>query len=179
MKIVIWTQSPPKVKAIQQAIDNVVYFKDKDIEVVPLKVSSDISDMPISLEENMLGAKNRAWNCKKEIPNADLYVGMEWWTTMIEDKAYLFWVVYILDKNWNSHYGISNMMEVPEYFRKKIYDEGLELWPVLAEVTQEENASKKWWAFAHWSDDMLTRTDQFVLAFTSAIVPFYNKYYKV
>jgi hypothetical protein len=35
------------------------------------------------------------------------------------------------------------MMEVPEYFRKKIYDEGLELGPVLAQVTKEENASKK------------------------------------
>jgi hypothetical protein len=35
------------------------------------------------------------------------------------------------------------MMEVPEYFRKKIYDEGLELGPVLAETTKEENASKK------------------------------------
>ena len=178
MKIAIWTKSPPKVKAIQQAIDEVVYFKDMDIELIPLKVSSDISDMPISLEENMLGAKNRAHNCKKEV-EADLYIWMEWWTTMIEDKAYLFGVVYILDRDWNSHYGISNMMEVPEYFRKKIYDEGLELWPVLSEATKEENASKKWWAFAHWSDDMLTRTDQFVLAFKSAIVPFYNKYYRI
>ncbi len=178
MKIAIWTQSPPKVKAIQQAIDNIVYFKGKKIEVIPLKVSSDISDMPISLEENMLGAKNRAKNCKKEI-EADLYVWMEWWTSIIDDKAYLFGVVYILDKNGNNHYGISNMMEVPEYFRQKIYDEGLELGPVLTEATKEENASKKWWAFAHWSDDMLTRTDQFVLAFTSAIVPFYNKYYKL
>ena len=178
MKIAIWTQSPPKVKAIQQAIDNIVYFKNEEIEVIPLKVSSDISDMPISLEENMQWAYNRAHNCKKEV-EADLYVGMEWWTTMIKDKAYLFGVVYILDKNWNGHYGISNMMEVPEYFRKKIYDEGLELGPVLAEATKEEWASQKWWAFAHWSDDMLTRTDQFVLAFTSAIVPFYNKYYKM
>jgi hypothetical protein len=49
----------------------------------------------------------------------------------------------------------------------------------LAQTTKEENASKKWWAFAHWSDDMITRTDQFVLAFTSAIVAFYNKYYKI
>jgi non-canonical (house-cleaning) NTP pyrophosphatase len=126
----------------------------------------------------MLGAYNRAHNAKKEIPDADFYVWMEWWTTMIQDKAYLFGVVYILDKNGNWHYGFSNMMEVPEYFRKKIYDEWLELWPVLAEATKEENASKKWWAFAHWSDNMLTRTDQFVLAFTSAIVTFYNKYYK-
>ena len=178
MKIAIWTKSPPKVKAIQQAIDEVVYFKDMDIEIIPLKVSSDISDMPISLEENMLGAKNRAYNCKKEV-EADLYIWMEWWTTMIEDKAYLFGVVYVLDKNWNSHYGISNMIEIPEYFRWKIYDEGLELWPVSTELTQETWDRRQTWVFGLISDDMITRTDQFVLAFKSAIVPFYNKYYKI
>ena len=178
IKIVLWTKSPPKVKAIEEAIEKCVYFKNKDIEIIPLKVSSWISDMPISEEENMLWAKNRAENCKKEI-EADFYVWMEWWTTIIWNKAYLFWVVYILDNSWKWHYWFSNKMEVPEFFRQKIYDENLELWPVLSEVTKEENASKKWWAFAHWSDDMLTRKDQFVLAFLSGIVPFFNKYYKI
>ncbi len=178
MKIAIWTKSPPKVAAIEEAIKKCVYFDKENIEIIPLKVSSDISDMPISLEENMKWAYNRAYNCKKEV-EADFYIWMEWWTNIIDDKAYLFGVVYILDKNWNWHYGVSNMMEVPEYFRQKIYDEGLELWPVLSEATKEENASKKWGAFWHWSDDMLTRKDQFVLAFLSWIVPFFNKYYKL
>jgi non-canonical (house-cleaning) NTP pyrophosphatase len=132
--------------------------------------------MPVSEEENMKWAKNRAENCKKEI-KADFYIWMEWWTTMILDKAYLFWVVYILDNFWKWHYWFSNKMEIPEFFRWKIYDENLELWPVLSEATKEEWASQKWWAFAHWSDDMLTRKDQFVLAFLSGIVPFFNKYY--
>ena len=178
MKIAIWTKSPPKVAAIEEAINKCVYFKDKKIEIIPLKVSSDISDMPTSEQENMTWAYNRAHNCKKEI-EADFYIWMEGWTTMIWDKAYLFWVVFILDNSWNWHYGFSNKMEVPEYFRQKIYDEDLELWPVLSEVTKQENASKKWWAFAHWSDDMLTRKGQFVLAFLSGIVPFFNKYYKL
>ena len=178
IKIAIWTKSPPKVAAIEEAIEKCVYFKNKDIEIIPLKVSSWISDMPISMEENMEWAKNRAKNCKKEI-EADFYIWMEWWTSIIWEKAYLFWVVYILDKFWEWHFWISNMMEVPEFFREKIYEQNLELWPVLSEVTKEENASKKWGAFAHWSDDMLTRKDQFILAFLSGIVPFFNKYYKM
>lgn len=177
MKIAIWTMSPPKVAAIEEAIKTCIYFKDKEVEIIPLKVASDISDMPITLEENMTWAKNRAHNCKKEI-EADFYIWMEGWTNITQDKAYLFWVVYILDNNGQWHFGFSNMMEVPEYFRQKIYDEWLELWPVLSEATKEENASKKWGAFGHWSDDMLTRKDQFVLAFLSWIVPFFNKYYK-
>ncbi len=178
MKIVIWTKSPPKVAAIEEAVKNCPYFKWQNIEIIELKVNSDISDMPISIEENMLWAKNRANNCKKEI-NADFYIGMEWWTSKIWEKAYLFWVVYILDNNWNWHYWFSNMMEVPKYFEEKIYNEWLELWPVLSEATKEENASKKWWAFWHWSDNLLTRKDQFIFAFNSAIPPFFNKYYKI
>ncbi len=178
MKIIIWTKSPPKVKAIEEAIQKCVYFKNKKIEIDSIKVESWISDMPISIEENMEWAKNRALNCKKE-KEADFYIWMEWGTNIVWEKAYLFWVVYILDNDWNGHFGFSNMMEVPEFFKQKIYEENLELWPILSEVTKEENASKKWWAFGHWSDGMYTRKDQFVLAFLSAIVPFYNKYYKL
>jgi non-canonical (house-cleaning) NTP pyrophosphatase len=177
IKIALWTKSPPKVAAIEEAIEKCVYFEGKDIEIIPLKVESWISDMPITIEENMVWAKNRAQNCKKEV-EADFYIWMEWWTNIFWEKAYLFWVIYILDKNGKWHFGMSNMMEVPEYFRWKIYDEKLELWPILSEVTKEEWASQKWWAFAHWSDDMFTRKDQFILAFLSWIVPFFNKYYK-
>ncbi len=177
MRIAIWTQSPPKVAAIEEAIEKCIYFEWQEIEFITLKVDSEISDMPTSLEENMTWAKNRAINSKKEV-KADLYIGMEWWTTMVEDKAYLFWVVYILDNNWKWHFWFSNKMEVPEIFRKRIYENGEELWPVLSEITWVEKASKKTWAFWHWSDDMLTRKDQFRLAFLSAIPTFYNKYYK-
>ncbi len=177
MKIAIWTKSPPKVAAIEEAIKKCVYFENKDIEVIPLKVESNISDMPLSIEENMLWAKNRAENSKKEV-EADFYIGMEWWTSKIWEKAYLFWVVYILDNSWKWHYGFSNMMEVPEQFEKRLYENWEELWPVLTEVTWVAGASKKTGAFGHWSDDMLVRKDQFMFAFLSAIPPFYNKYYK-
>ena len=60
MKIVIWTTSAPKVEAIKEAIEKCVYFLNEEIELVDIKVNSWVSDMPTSIEENMLGAKNRA-----------------------------------------------------------------------------------------------------------------------
>jgi len=178
MKIAIGTKSPPKVAAIEEAIKKCVYFKWIEVELISKKVDSDISDMPLTTEENMTWAKNRAENTSK-ITDADFYIGMEWWTTRIWEKAYLFWVVYVLDNAWKWHYGMSNLMEVPMVFDDRIYNKAEELWPVLQELTGVESASKKTWAFWHWSDDMLTRKDQFLLAFISAIVPFYNKYYKL
>ena len=142
MKIVIWTQSAPKVEAIKEAIFKIPYFEGKDIEIIDIKVSSWISDMPTSIEENMIWAKKRALNSKKEISDADFYIWMEGWTSFFWEKSYLFWVVYILDNAWNGHFWFSNMMEVPEYFHQKIYTEKLELWPVLESATWVENASK-------------------------------------
>lgn len=177
MKIAIGTKSPPKVSAIEEAATNCKYFKKEKIEVTGKKVDSGISDMPLSLDETIHGAHTRAKNIKEKIKNADLYIGMEWWVTIIRGIAYLFWVVYIIDKTGKEHFGISPMMQVPEEFRRRIYENKEELGPVLTEITWEKWASKKGGAFAHRSDDMVTRKDQFILAFTTAICPFYNEYY--
>lgn len=178
MKIAIWTKSPPKVAAMEDAIKKCPYFKWKEIEIIPLKVDSEISDMPVSMEENMIWAKNRALNSSKEV-EADYYIWMEWWTSFFWDKTYLFGVVYILNNSWEGHFWISNMMEVPSVFHKRIYNNKEELWPVLQEITWIEGASKKTWAFWAWSDDLYTRKDQFEIAFLTGIAPFFNKYYKI
>ena len=135
--------------------------------------------MPISMDETILWSKNRANNLKKNWIKADLYIWMEWWTTEIWEHSYLFWAVYIINNSWDWHLWLSPMMQMPDVFHRRIYENGEELWPVLAEISWVEWASQKTWSFWHWSDDMLTRKDQFMLAFTAAICPFYNKYYKL
>lgn len=177
MKIIVWTKNPAKLKAIETASKKCIYFKWQKIEVIWEKIESWVSDMPISLEENMNWARNRANNLKNKWIKWDFYVWMEGWTNQVLGETFLFWVVYLLDRNWNWNFWISNMMKVPDNFTKRIYENWEELWPILSEVTWEKDASKKNWAFWAWSDNMITRWDQFTLAFLSAIVPFYNKYY--
>ncbi len=178
MKIAIWTQNPAKLEAIKSWIEKCDYLDETTAEILTASVDSWVSDMPTTLEENIKWAQNRAKNLFDVYEDADFCIGMEWGTSYIQDKAYLFGVVYIYDKNMEGHFGVSNMMEVPEVFRRRIYENGEELGSVLEELTWVEDASKKNWAFGAWSDDILTRTDQFVLAFLSAVPPFFNKFYK-
>ncbi len=178
MKIAIWTKSPSKLAAIEDALDECVYFKWESVELISKDVDSGISDMPITIDACMLWARNRAINISK-IAEANLYIWMESWTARFWRKAYLFWVVYILNNEWKWHYWISNMMELPKIFDKKIYVDWEELWPILSKIAWEENTNKKNWASWRWSDNMLTIKDQFILAFLSAIPAFYNKYYKM
>lgn len=178
MKIAIWTKSPPKVAAIEEVINSSLFFKSEEISYDCEKVSSNVSDMPLSLEENMSWAKNRAQNTKIIVKDADYYIGMEWWTQIINDKAYLFGVCYIENKKWEWHFWFSPLLEVPKSIEKWLYIDWEELWPLMSKVSWEENIWHKNWSYWLWTEDQLTRKNQFHSAIICAFSPFLNKYYK-
>ena len=179
MKIAIWTTRTPKIDGIKEWIEKCPYFKSEKINYITQKVSSDIADMPLSIEETMQWAKNRARNLKKEWIEANFYIWIEGWTYILDDKAYLVGIVYVENKEWEGHFGFSPAIEVPEKVKKMLYEEWKELWPIMEELSwilDIRSANGSMWA---WSDDMLKRKDEFVQAFQAAISPFLNKYYKL
>lgn len=179
MKIIIWTKAIPKVEAIKNWIKELPYIDIKDTEIITIKVESLVSDMPISIKECMDWAKNRALNCKKEISKWDFFIWMEWWTTMIWEKAYLFWVVYVLNQEWEWHFWFSAFLEVPEVFRDWIYNQKKTLEEVHLEKFWNQDVWQKNGSFWQWSDNLIQRKDMFQIAFICAISPFFNKYYKL
>ena len=183
MILAIGTKSPPKVKAIKKASKKCVYFKWEEIEIISESVESWVSDMPQTMRENILWAQNRAINTKTLLNSnnkiADFYIWMEGWTTLIWKKAYIFWAVYIIDNQWNGHLGLSAFIEVPQMIQERIYDNNEELWPIMDDISWETNVKSKNWSVWHWTDDMLTREQEFWTTFFTAISPFYNKYYKL
>lgn len=179
MKIAIWTLKTPKIEWIKSAIKSCPYFTDikERVEYILESVPSDISDMPLSIEETMNGARNRAQNIKKKWIIADYYVGIEWGTTDIMWTKYIGWIIYVENESWEWHFWFSPMLEVPKKVEKMLYVDGLELGPVMSElsgITNIQSQNGSMWA---WSDDMFTRKDEFEDAFKSAIAPFYNKFY--
>jgi non-canonical (house-cleaning) NTP pyrophosphatase len=180
MKIALGTTRSPKIEWIKKWIQTCPYFQDilEEIIYLPQNVESGISDMPLSIEEVMLWAKNRAKNLKP-IESADYYIWIEWGTTAIWEKKYIFWVVYIENNSWEGHYGFSPMLEVPSIVEKKLYDEWQELGPLMGELSGNTNIRSENGSLWAWTNDMLTRTDEFYSAFQAAISPFYNDYYKM
>jgi inosine/xanthosine triphosphatase len=73
-KVIITSQNPAKIKAVEAAFKSM--FKHEKFEFVGVKVSSDVSDQPMSSSETKQGAINRINNAKKEI-QADYYVSLE------------------------------------------------------------------------------------------------------
>jgi len=179
MKIAIWTTRTPKVDWIKEWVEKCPYLNKEKIDYITEKVSSDISDMPLSLEETMQWAKNRANNLKKNWIEADFYIGIEWWTYILNNKSYLVGIVYVENKEWEWHFGFSPAIEVPEKIRKMLYEDWKELGPIMEELSWIVDIRSSNWSMGAWSNDMLHRKDEFVLAFQAAISPFFNKYYKL
>ena len=181
MKIAIGTLRAPKVEGIKEAVASCPYFSEvkNEIEYILENVSSDISSMPLSVEEIMRGAKNRADNLLKAGIRADYYVGIEGGSTRLNEKAYVIGCVYVRDIDGTGHYGFSSMISMPKLVEKKLYEEGLELGPVMGELSGRIDIRSENGSIGAWTNDMFTRKDEFGTAFKMAIAPFYNEYYRL
>lgn len=179
MKIAIGTERIPKVEWIKTAVNESPFFVWVEVTYHLKSVPSDISDMPLSLEETMQWAKNRAQNLKKHWIDADFYIGIEGGAKKINGKAYLGWIVYIENKEWKWHFWLSPFIEIPELIEKKLYEEGHELWPLMWELSGRTDIKSENGSMGAWSNNMLTRMDEFRSAFHAAISPFYNDYYEM
>lgn len=97
----VGTTRAPKVDGIKDGLAECALHYDAlagGFEFVCEKTESGVSDMPLSIEETMKGAKNRASSLISQGINADYYVGIEGGTSRFGDKAYLFGIVYVESK---------------------------------------------------------------------------------
>ena len=178
MLIAIWSLRKPKLEAVEQAFQNCPYFWWTIIKYESRKTSSDVSDMPLNIEEIMLWAKNRVKNLQKEINNADFYIWLEWGTSKIWDKYFLFGTTYIEDNNWKWHYGFSPMMEIPDHIQHELYTNKRDLWIVIEEMSDRNNVKSNNGTLWELSDDMIKRAESFQISTQAALAPFFNKYWK-
>lgn len=73
MKVILTTKNLGKTEAVKKVIDELF----PGSEVIGIKVDSGVSATPMSDDEGIKGALNRIKNAKKEIPDADMYLGLE------------------------------------------------------------------------------------------------------
>ena len=185
MIIGIGTENRPKIEACKAVIQRLkVKLKITTTpDYIIKKIPSGISDMPLSQEEMMIGAKNRAINLftilKKEYLSPKFTIGMEGglfkkFPDSKNDRAIFLqsWVfVYNGDKG---SWGSSGAISVPEKVYKPILNNGWELAQVIDSVSGKENVRSHMGAVGVFSDGQILRQDFFESALEFAFAPFYN-----
>ncbi len=132
MKIIICTENKAKILAIEEVFGRLWL----NAEMIGEKFSSDVSDQPLTEEEGIEGAINRAKNAKSRYPKADYYVGMEGYVDTNKYGMFLAGIVAIIDQDGKIGIGASAKMQLPVFIQKRI-EAGEELGPLVKELMND------------------------------------------
>ncbi|MGD9897581.1 MAG: DUF84 family protein [Calditrichaceae bacterium] len=192
MIVGIGSTNDAKVNACKKAFD-IIRRKfpeviDSNLEFIPLIAETTVPDMPLSLEQILKGAAERAHfvydSLKKQKRSVDYSIGMEGGTYRLDlsqnsgHQAILQSWVYIFN-GVEGHFGCSPGLPLPASIEVQLYEKNRELSEIIDEVSGKEDVRSKEGAFGILTNNLFTRTGAFEAALISAMIPFINtKFYK-
>lgn len=181
--IAVGSTRKPKVGAVRDALVSVgpLLSPDLQIEVVGVEVESGVSHTPVSREELMQGARQRAEEVTKLAERFGepwkFFVGLEGGLDVIQDngrrRVFLESWAYVSD-GVSGFFGRSGSIEVAETIAEEVVDRGVELSIAIDRFAGEVGIRDAQGAWGVLSGNLITRQDSFRVAVTAAFAPFYN-----
>ena len=166
MKIAVGSTNPVKVAAVRNMVEQVW----PECEVVGVSVPSGVSDMPMSDDECIDGAKNRA-RAARETAGADLGFGLEGGCAETADGLML--VSWVVADHVDGRVGLggSARIPLPEMIANRVRA-GEELGPVMDDIVQETDTKHRSGAAGILTAELFGRTAMFESAVAYALSKF-------
>lgn len=124
MKIIVGSKNPAKIAAVQEIIQD--YDLLKGAEVIGLEVESGISEQPLTLEETIRGAMNRA---KAAWHDCDYSFGLEsgMFPVPYTKSGYMDTGVCAIYDGQQYHLGLSSPYEYPKRVTQLVLEQGMNI----------------------------------------------------
>ena len=166
MKIAVGSTNPVKIAAVRQVAEKVW----PQCEVVGVSVPSGVSDMPMSDDECVLGAKNRARGARQTAA-ADLGFGLEGGVAEMADGLML--VSWVVADHRDGRVGVGGAARIPlpDTIAARVRA-GEELGPVMDDIVKESNTKHKSGAAGILTAELVSRTDMFATAVAYSLSKF-------
>jgi len=145
-----------------------------ECEIIGVSVSSGVSDMPMSFDEIVNGAKNRA-QAAIELVGADYGVGLEGGMNDFDLGTFLMGFVAIVDKHGAWGLSIGGGLYMPDKIIKMVRDSGRELGDVMDELRGLQNTKKHDGCVGYFTDNLINRKESFEKPTISALSRFKKK----
>lgn len=168
MKIAVGSQNIVKINACKTAFNKV--WPNIDWIVEGIEVDSEVSKQPMTDEESIRGAINRAKKAIKLL-KADFGVGLEGGMQQIGNYWFDCGWIAIVDKNSKIGLGSSLKILVPEKMMTLIR-QGKELGDVIDIFFKGKNLKQKNGHFGCMTNNAVTRTSGYVDGIISSLVRF-------
>ena len=173
----------PKLNAVQEAADlfRCYFSADTTIEVHGYEVESGVSHTPLSREELMQGARQRAETLAARLAAtgdaANFYVGLEGGLDVVEEQGrrcvFLESWAYVTDGE-RGHFGCSGSIEIPEALAEEVVIRGTELSAAIDDFAGQAGIRDAQGAWGVLSGNLILRQESFRVAVVAAFAPFYN-----
>ena len=196
--IAIGSRRGPKISAVRQALEvlSPCFPPATQFELAGLEVDSGVSHTPLSQEELMRGARQRAETlveiAQKNGLQPDYFVGLEGGLDIIHESASTLTTRQYLDlaqssrrrvflESWayvsdgaRGHYGRSGGIELPEPLAREVLENGTELAVAIDRFAGRVGIRDAEGAWGVLSGDVISRQEAFRVAVIAAFAPFYN-----
>ncbi|MDF2606104.1 MAG: yjjX [Bacillales bacterium] len=152
MKIGVGSQNPTKVNAVRNAFT--------DDEVIAFVTESGVSPQPMSVEETVIGALNRAKYCLKLNPELEFAIGLEGGVNKYDFGLFLINWGALVDKNGVEIIAGGSQIKLPDTFFNDLRL-GIELKDLLNNFCEIEEINKKQGAIGIFTNNESTRIQMF------------------
>lgn len=170
MNVIIASQNPVKIDATRMGFEQL--FPQLSFHFEGLTVPSDVSDQPMTNEETLEGAINRAINARTHAPKANFWVGIEGGIQESGLGMEAFAWVVILTSDQQGQSKTSTFFLPPKV--TQLIHQGIELGHANDRVFEENNSKQKGGAIGSLTHSLLGRTEYYVQAVILALIPFKN-----
>ena len=147
-KLYVGTKNKAKISAVIEVF--------KDFEVVAMEGESGVKSQPLSEEETITGAKNRALS----LP-LGYRLGLEAGVTKINGICFLINFGVLIDPDNNEYYAGGTYLPLPEFVSDRLYKKGIELKDVMEEYTKIANLNQQGGAISIFTNNLVQRKDIF------------------
>lgn len=166
MRIAVGSQNPVKIAAVRSVIDQVWPHGIVQGFAVP----SGVSDMPLTVEECLTGARNRA-TAARETWAATFGVGLEGGVQETAVGMMLGGWIVVVDRHGYEGVACTAHIVLPEFIAQRVRA-GEELGLVMDDVTGEHNTKQKGGAVSILTQGFASRESEFAAAVMFAFAPF-------
>ena len=171
LKIAVASLNPVKISAAKSAFG--LHFPDAVLELHPIRVSSDVSDQPITDCETRRGARNRVNNARLTLPDADFWVGLEGGLDTFDGQLMAFAWMVVADRSGRMGEARSATLPLPPEVQRLV-DRGMELGDANDRVFATQNSKQAGGAFGLLTGGLYTREGIYTETLVLALVPLVN-----
>jgi inosine/xanthosine triphosphatase len=167
MIVAVGSSNPVKLNAAKMAFTKIF----GNVNVISTEVNSGVSHMPMSANETIRGAENRAKLSLEKNVSADFGVGMEGGVEDTEAGLMLCGYTVVVNRKGKIGVGGGTSIVLPKIIAMRVMD-GEELGNVTDSIFEEDDTKKKYGAIGLLTNNIIGRTELFESFCIYALAPF-------